>query len=176
MKKFSLLILFFTIISTTVALAQKIESINFRQSQSRIAEPNMEVFVRPLVVDLEVIGEDRIEEVCSFPNVRLTELSLDMLQNLKASALFNCSQKYNADVIIAAMFDIQSFEDNKGYGINVTVVGYPAKYKNWKPAIENSEYQWILDVYGTAIGYKQQGNAIDTSASKTAKTTKLNVL
>ncbi len=157
MKKFYLLLFFLSIMAIDNVNAQKVESVNFRQSQSRINEPNMAVFVRPLVVDLEVINQERVESESNFPNVKLTDLTSEKLYNLKATALFECSQTNHADVIIGAMFDIQSFENNNGYGIKIKVVGYPAKYTNWKPATSNDEYEWILDVYGTAIGQRATG-------------------
>ncbi len=152
MKKLSTLLLLAALFSAATANAQKIESINFRQSQSRISEPNMEVFVRPLIVDLSVISETRVEDTWSYPDVNIAKLSNDQIQNLKATALFQTSQKHKADVIVAATFDIVTPEKNGGYGLNITVIGYPANYTNWRPATEASDYEWIQDVYGTAIG------------------------
>lgn len=50
------------------------------------------------------------------------------------------SQKHNADVIVAATFNIKTNDEGTGY--IVTVVGYPATFANWKTA-EASDYEWI---------------------------------
>ncbi len=161
MKKLYLLLLLLTLGFS--ANAQKVQSIDFRQSQSRISEPNMEVFVKPLIVDLDVISETRVEDTWEFPTVDLTKLSDYQLQNLKATALFKSSKKYEADVIVAATFDITTEENNGGVGLSITVIGYPAQYKNWRPANDSSDYEWIEDVYGIAIGSKR------TEATKAIK-------
>ena len=46
----------------------------------------------------------------------------------------------NADVIVAATFNVKTNDDGNGY--KVTVIGYPATFINWKTA-EASDYEWI---------------------------------
>ncbi len=118
----------------------------------------MELFVRPLIVDLQIISEERIEDTWSYPSVNVAKLTAEELQNLKATALFQSSEKHKADVIVAATFDVETPEKNNGYGINVKVIGYPARYTNWRPATEKSDYEWIKDVYGTALGVDEASN------------------
>ncbi len=166
MKKLHTIALLFVLFIAVDARAQKVETVEFRQSQSRISEPKMELFVRPLIVDLELISQTRVEDSWSFPNVRLTELTNAELQNIKATALYQSSDKYKADVMVAATFDVSTPENNRGYGINIKVIGYPARYTNWRSASEKSDYEWIKDVYGNTIGV----NAIE--AQETTNTGK----
>ena len=60
--------------------------------------------------------------------------------NIRSYAVYMSSQKHNADVIVAATFNIKTNDEGTGY--IVTVVGYPATFANWKTA-EASDYEWI---------------------------------
>ena len=62
------------------------------------------------------------------------------LANIRSRAVYLSSQRHDADVIVAPMFKIESSEDGKGYSVVVT--GFPANFKNWRPAQE-SDYEWI---------------------------------
>ena len=62
------------------------------------------------------------------------------LTNVRSRAVYLSSQKHNADVIVAPMFNVETSKDGKGY--QVTVTGFPAYFKNWQPAKE-SDYEWI---------------------------------
>lgn len=52
-----LLFLSLVMFISSAALAQK--KVTFRQSQARLAEPQMNVYVKPLIVDLRVINGQR---------------------------------------------------------------------------------------------------------------------
>ena len=62
------------------------------------------------------------------------------LVNIRSYAIYMSSQKHNADVIVAATFNVKTNDDGNGY--KVTVIGYPATFINWKTA-EASDYEWI---------------------------------
>lgn len=122
----------------------------YRQSQSRMIEPQQEVFVRPLVVDLHVTTTDRQKAVWPFPDVDIYKMTVSDVENLKINALYLTAQKFDADVIVAPTFDIRTVKK----GIEITVIGFPAKYENWKVATEEEDYKWIEEIYGTRYRYK----------------------
>lgn len=125
-------------------VAQKVE---YRQSQSRIIEPKMNSYVKPLIVDLKVLeGQKRIEAgPFLFPDKDVTIMSHAELENTKTNALYMAAKQYNADIIVAATFDVRSME--KGKGLQIWVLGFPAVYDNWR-TIKEEDYQWVLDAYG----------------------------
>lgn len=118
-------------------MAQKTE---YRESQARLAEPVMGVYIKPLIAELEIDKiAGKIKDKWEFSNKEVNALSGEV-PNLKARALFMSTEKHNADVIVAASFDIVSKEDNSGY--YVTVIGYPAKYVRWRTATAEDN-NWI---------------------------------
>jgi len=131
-KKF----LFVCIVSGVCLLghAQKVE---YEQAQSRILEPLQEVMVRPMAAELQMISTDLKVYPASwqFKEKKLTDLTIDDLQNAKANAVFHAAVADGADIILAATYYVRNHIDEKGkptdYGIDVIVRGYPAKYVNW---------------------------------------------
>ena len=120
------------------ANAQKV--VEFRSSQARLVEPKMGVYVKPLVADLkidEAVG--KIKDTWDFTNKEVNALQGD-IANLRTRALFKSTEKHNADVIVAATFDIMSKDDGSGY--TVVVTGYPASYINWRTS-SDVDNQWI---------------------------------
>lgn len=126
------------------ALAQKV---NYRQSQSRMVEPQSQVFVRPLVVELQVLNSERQVDEWEVPELDITKATVEDIANEKVNALYKSAQKHDADVIVAPTFDIRTAKK----GIVITVIGFPAKYVNWQVAREERDYKWIEDVYGVKI-------------------------
>lgn len=148
-------------------MAQKGE---YRQSQSRMIEPQQEVFVRPLVVDLNVITDSRQKASWNFPEADITKMTVLDMSNLKANALYLTAQKFDADVIVAASFDIHSVKK----GLEITVIGFPAKYTNWKVASKEEDYKWIKEIYGTQNRYNpiNMTKALEENAAKNSDTQK----
>ena len=134
----------------------------YRQSQSRMLEPLQQVFVRPLVVDLKVIKDERQTFNCPYPEADVTKMTVTDIANLKVNALYLMAQEHEADVIVAPTFDIRTVKK----GIEITVKGYPARYENWKVASEEKDYQWIEDVYGMKIRVQDQTQSIGDNSVK----------
>lgn len=146
------------------AMAQK--QVEYRQSQSRMLEPLQEVFVRPLIVDLKVLTDTRQRATWPFPDVKVTDMTVGDVETMKTNALYLTAQKYDADVIVGASFDIRTVKK----GLEVTVIGFPARYENWKVAEKEEDYKWIKEVYdlrtvknyennsAKALGGNQVGN------------------
>ena len=146
-------------------MAQKVD---YRQSQSRMLEPQQQVFVRPLVVDLNVTTNERQKAVWPFPDVDITKMTVQDVANLKINALYLTAQKFDADVIVAPTFDIRTVKK----GIEITVIGFPAKYQNWKVATKEEDYQWIEDVYGTKIRFVNPVQSLGENQAKNSDAVK----
>lgn len=120
------------------ANAQKV--VEYRSSQARLAEPKMGVYIKPLIADLQIneaVG--KINYTIDFSNKEINALEGN-IANVRTRALFIATEKYKADVIVAAAFDIKSKDDGTGY--TVTVTGYPANYVNWRTATAEDN-MWI---------------------------------
>lgn len=146
-------------------MAQKVE---YRQSQSRMLEPQQQVFVRPLVVDLKVTTTERQKAIWPFPEVEITKMTTQDVANLKINALYLTAQKFDADVIVAPTFDIRTVKK----GIEITVIGFPAKYENWKVATKEEDYRWIEDVYGTKIRFVNSVQSLGENQAKNSDAVK----
>lgn len=154
MKKRFILASLLAAICTCAGMAQKVE---YRESQARLAEPSMGVYIKPLIADLDIdetVG--KIRDKWEFTNKDVDALS-NSVANLRARALFRSAEKHDADVIVAASFDIESMEDGKGY--YVTVIGYPAKYVKWRTATPEDQ-EWIRQEKMTS------GNTKDKEATQ----------
>lgn len=147
------------------AMAQSAKG-EYRQSQSRLLEPTQQVFVRPLVVDLQVTTDERQKAVWPFPEADIFKMTVGDVENLKINALYLTAQKFDADVIVAPTFDIRTVKK----GIEITVIGFPAKYTNWKVATKAEDYQWIEDVYGTKIRFTNPVQSLGENHAKNSDT------
>lgn len=127
--------------------AQKKET--FRSSQSRALEPTQEVFIRPKVATLELMHDGKRIKTEPFKfeedQYDWRVLTIEQLEQLKATALYMAADIHDADVIIGATFDVRHLE--KGKGVEIVVKGYPAKYTGWTDA-KDADYIWINNIYG----------------------------
>lgn len=140
----------------------------YRQSQSRMLEPQQQVFVRPLVVDLKVTTTERQKAVWPFPDVDINKMTTQDVENLKINSLYLTAQKFDADVIVAATFDVRTVKK----GLEITVIGFPAKYENWKVATKEEDYKWIEDVYGTKIRFVNPVQSLGENQAKNSNAVK----
>lgn len=138
MNRKVLLTTFVSIVGTCQVMAQQV--VSFRESQARLSEPNMGVYIKPLIADLKINSTaGKIRDKWDFSLQDIKALKGE-IPNLKARALFLSTEKHDADVIVAASFDIVSKDD--GSGFVVRVIGYPANYINWRTAT-TEDNAWI---------------------------------
>ena len=120
-----ILVIFLTFIGAIGAYAQK-TNVRMQETQARLLDVTSNAYVKPLTVELQIDkSKGRIKD----------EWTLT-----REHAIYMSSQKHNADVIVAATFNVKTNDDGNGY--KVTVIGYPATFINWKTA-EASDYEWI---------------------------------
>lgn len=109
---------------------------SYDESTARYLTPGMSGFVTPTVADLKVT-ETRITHVETFQNT-LKQSDLNdieqsgTVQYFKNFTIAQAVKKYNADVIVAPIFDLKTSEDFST--ITITVIGYPANYVNFRKA------------------------------------------
>ena len=110
----------------------------YRSSQARLIEPQMGVYIKPLVADLEIDQtKGKVKDVWEFTPDEVAAMGGDEA-DVRTRALFMSVDKHDVDVIVAASFDLESTNS----GSKVTVIGYPAKYVNWRTA-SPADNEWI---------------------------------
>ncbi len=113
-------------------------SYSYEERGSRNVEPQHNVVTVPIVADLELLSQEKISYTESF---YCPKKNLSNIDNYKYMALARAIKQYEADFIIGAMFDAKF--NQKGRLLEVTVTGFPAKYKEFRRATPDD--QWFLN-------------------------------
>ena len=114
---------------------------SFSDTQARMLEVTAKSYVRPLIVDLNVVGPRTI-----FPkDYTITEFEVAMggnLDNLRSRVIYDASTAWKCDAVVAATFKIEFDADKNIY--NVEMKGFPANFdqSSWHPMNEK-DYQWL---------------------------------
>ena len=114
---------------------------SFSDTQARMLEVTAKRYVRPLSVDLNVIGPRFVFK----KEYTKTEVKVAMggsLDNLRSRAIYDASAEKNCDAIVAATFKIELTSDGNFY--EVEMKGFPANFDqaSWHPMNEK-DYQWL---------------------------------
>lgn len=155
MKKIAFLfILLFSLAGINQVTAQK--TVEVRYSQARLIEPIHSVHTKPLIADLVV--DSKLGKQTHTFHFTMKEINAlqGNLENVRARALFKAvNEVYHCDVIVAASFDVQSTDD----GYDVTIIGFPASYINWRTATKE-DYEWIRNEKMGVVNDKKAETAI----------------
>lgn len=155
MKKIAFLfILLFSLAGINQVAAQK--TVEVRYSQARLIEPIHSVHTKPLIADLVV--DSKLGKQTHTFHFTMKEINAlqGNLENVRARALFKAvNEVYHCDVIVAASFDVQSTDD----GYDVTIIGFPASYTNWRTATKE-DYEWIRNEKMGVVNDKKAETAI----------------
>ena len=91
-----------------------------------------------LIADLEIVKDlGKIKDVWTFTPEEVNALGGDEV-NVRTRALYLSVDSHKVDVIVAASFDMES----TNAGTKVTVIGYPARFVNWRTATD-ADNEWI---------------------------------
>lgn len=120
--------------------AQK-DRVKVQDTQARLLDVTSNAYVKPLTVELKVDRtKGRIRDEWSLTKEQAEGEMKGDIVNIRSYAVYMSSQKHNADVIVAATFNFRTNDEGTGY--QITVVGYPATFENWKTA-DATDYEWI---------------------------------
>ncbi len=128
---------------------QTTESLIYRESSGRNIEPTQNAVIVPMVADLELVSDSKIEYVETFEG----GISRDMIagiESYKRIALLNASKKYNADTMVAALINIDT---NEAGNLVITVTGFPARYVRFRTMTQDD--QWLLNVSDNQVKSKE---------------------
>ena len=114
---------------------------SFSDTQARMLEVTARSYVRPLIVDLNVVGP-RSTFKKQYDKTSVEVAMNGNLDNLRSRAIYDAAEYYNCDAIVAATFKIELSEDGAFY--NLEMKGFPANFDqdSWHP-MEERDFQWI---------------------------------
>lgn len=132
----------------------------YAESTGRNLEPSTSAINLPLVAEVQVIPK-KIEytEVEAFKNVTVTEairmygerFKSEGIAEYKRIALANAANANNADIVVGATFIVKTTNDNH---FSITVVGYPAVYKNFHTATKaDAELLKLMEPFSQKTHY-----------------------
>ena len=128
------------VLGMTVSFAQSKNYTNIQESQARLLDVNPTTYVKPLTCEIEVLPVGRIMDVWTLTLDQVKDLRGE-LPNIRSWGVFQSSRKHNCDLLVAATFDFKNDPDNPE-SYQLTVMGFPANFVNWKTA-EDKDYEWI---------------------------------
>lgn len=164
MKKLSFLVFVTALFAVTGANAQKQVIQKFQESQARLLEVNTNAYVRPQVVDFEIMttaeltaknakidatdgreytvtgSQGRLVSRYLLTADKVIELKED-LANIRAWGVFQITKDFEADVLVGGVSDFKTSDDMPGL-YELTIIGFPARFTGWN-AITPEDYQWI---------------------------------
>ncbi len=107
-----------------------------KEAQIRVSEPGVTTLTTPLVADIEVVSQKRIEPFVYNSTVKAADCkgNVKLVEQEKTFAIAAACMKYNADILVGQLISVDT--DARTGCLVVTVVGYPAIYKNFRNATE----------------------------------------
>ena len=136
MKRIALL-LGLAVFATVVMQAQRKttqqrEEHAFEEAVTRAAEPEVKVFIHPLIADLQMIETERQSYGPYTYKIKSPEnLTIVELENFKKRALYQAVQISDADVLIEPLFD-SYIDESDPHKLVINLTGFPAKYVNFR--------------------------------------------
>ena len=150
MKKLFVLAMFSLVVSAGFAQTERVRtggSTTYTESSARNIEPARGVIAVPLIADLKVISNERIEPYEEIFPYQVNAAIVNYVPSFKRTAFFNAAKKYNADALVGALIDVSTTED--GF-LKISVTGYPARYTNFRNA--TAQDTWMVQMYQLANG------------------------
>lgn len=123
----------------SVAYAQKAQAI-VHDTQARLLDVTANAYVKPLTVEVQVISNTRVVDTWELTVEQVRSMN-GLTSNIRSWGVFQSSRKHNCDLLVAATFDFKNDPDNPE-SYQLTVMGFPANFVNWKTA-EDKDYEWI---------------------------------
>ena len=143
MKK--ILLVSLVALATTTGFAQKVkkpENVStYTESAARNIEPRSGVIVTPVIADMQIISQERIEYSETLPYYVTPEI-VSFVPSFKKTVFFHATKKYNCDALAASLIDVTTTPE--GF-LQITVTGYPAKYVNFRNATANDT--WMVQLH-----------------------------
>lgn len=149
MKKSALVALALGALSLTATAQTDGSQVLFQDTETHISQPELRVFVNPMVCDLQILypTNPRRDFSTSFIIKSLESLTEAEFQNLRKRALYQFTDKEKADIIIEPIFNSYITSGNTKE-LTIEITGFPAKYTNFRPlGKEQADVEMVRVVY-----------------------------
>lgn len=138
------LLIGFALLCSAVSFAQK-TVYHFQDTQARQLDVLTHAYVKPMTVELEIKTQEHKTWSVVLNNKEVEQMIAAttgerQVDNLRNYAIYKISKDEGCDVIVAPTINVKSNDD--GSGFTITVIGFPANFKNWKTATKD-DYEWI---------------------------------
>lgn len=128
------------------------ESKTFVSTTSRTLEPK----IYPILADLDI----KTQKVTGVYNYECDNGEFVDENVLKSNAVYQALKEIKADILVAPQYQVTTKTMGRQY-ITVTVTGYPAFYKNFRPMGEFSELETVETKSGVVVVVaKDQNKAV----------------
>ena len=131
------------LVAGVTAFAQNKHSIT--QSQARLIESEFGVLTAPIIGELDQISSEKITHKVEFFIGGFKDAQRDIVLNLedyKKYTIANYCTNNGYDLIINPLFQVST--NSEGDKLIVTVTGYPARYKSFRPAKEEDRWMTLF--------------------------------
>ena len=146
---------------------QKSES--FEESEALIIDPKQDVYIVPLVAEIEIIDNQKRGEYGPYYFDVLSNKSINdpyVLEGYKNRALYLATKDAQADLIVAAMLNVKNETDSSGKEqIVVRISGYPGKYVKFRSA-KSEDLGWITTVYPASDVTRKESTSVTGENTK----------
>ena len=120
-----ILVIFLTFIGAIGAYAQK-TNVRMQETQARLLDVTSNAYVKPLTVELQIDkSKGRIKDEWTLTREQAEQEMNGDLVNIRSYAIYMSSQKHNADVIVAATFNVKTNDDGNGYKVTSSAIRPP---------------------------------------------------
>lgn len=157
MKKVTFTMLF--VMLTFAAFSQKYVH-NITQSNARAIESQFGVLTAPVIGELGEISPNKIIDSCQWNISGVKDAATEIrpyLDEYKKYTVARYCSKHGYDLIISPMFQVRT--NAEGNIMTVTVTGFPAKYKKFRPATK--EDSWMLPFLNDNVSDRKVKEAIN---------------
>ena len=152
MNKIKIMLLLVTVCSFVGNVAG--QTVKVEESQTRLIEPKQDVLIVPLVAEIQLNSQTRQDfGPYEFDIVLDSPTTFEQISNAwKANSLYRATREADADVLVAATFNVKLNVKEKKVIVNVS--GYPGKYINFRSLKfdKKEDYEWIQVVYPATWG------------------------
>lgn len=143
MKK--ILLVSLVALATTTGFAQKVKNpenlSTYTESAARNIEPRSGVIVTPLIADMQILRNERVEYSETLPYYVTPEI-VSFVPSFKKTVFFHATKEHKCDALAASLIDVTTTPE--GF-LQITVTGYPAKYVNFRNATANDT--WMVQMH-----------------------------
>ena len=136
---------------------------DYSEWSARYIEPKHECAITPVTASLELLTKERIAHTSEI-EILQGVVGVDLY---KSMAMSQAVKKYSADILIAPLYEIESFD--YGRKIRVLVSGYPARYINFRDVTKEDAFFFMNGNYDPSSNITDRAEPRTSAAKQTEK-------